>query len=709
MPGWIMAPSGMFNLRSPVDRAVLKLARREPEMGGFLSGLYREAAKWEGKLPKGWTDESVKKFWNTMTGDVKHKVTKCMKEMDGKGLDTGAFCASLADKVEGTAWRHKKRKTAEEQEDSDLLEDLAGGPRRAFQMMDLWKKVQNLGTRYDRLMDPERYDPVRNFILRARRERFSDDAIRHYVENIQGSRLPRDWKRIKAATTVARRHLARKEVWVDVRDLPLPIQKALKSVKYGRKNIQIQESRTYQMSGSSGDGRKAFTIAVNLGTGKYQIEWGSWGGPNMFNPQNSVDLDTKPRPIPPNNVVISGNIGGRTWAYIEAHPDNLTKLLGAGDDDAKLTEQQMIALSIIGGIKGGYRREYFERNNLGDYSPENPLVISLAKLGLINVMRNGAMKITTKGQNVRGGMSAPYGKYSSEKVAVRYLRAKYIVVTPAYGRDYPSKAKAIADWDADKDFILQDITSRWDGKPINKSQAQEAGFSAVNIRYKRNTQVAVVKLAKTALQVDPLPAYQGEKIKQSIEFHNREADDSAQMADDIEKAWKKWDLRTLGSYQVLSRREVQYVQKAMATEDSSDDRYLGEIGRSIGEHIDALRQEAADHRKEADIINKAWQKKDLRTLKRMRVVAATPGFAMIIHENGQVEETAPANGKNFNLRELQKIVKGMIEIVRLGKGMIMVVNEEGLLKRMQPNSKASQMAKQPIVGPAVFCDSRMVK
>jgi len=369
----------------------------------------------------------------------------------------------------------------------------------------------------------------------------------------------------------------------------------------------------------------------------------------------------------------------------------------------------MIALSIIGGIKGGYRREYFERNNLGDYSPENPLVISLAKLGLINVMRNGAMKITTKGQNVRGGMSAPYGKYSSEKVAVRYLRAKYIVVTPAYGRDYPSKAKAIADWDADKDFILQDITSRWDGKPINKSQAQEAGFSAVNIRYKRNTQVAVVKLAKTALQVDPLPAYQGEKIKQSIEFHNREADDSAQMADDIEKAWKKWDLRTLGSYQVLSRREVQYVQKAMATEDSSDDRYLGEIGRSIGEHIDALRQEAADHRKEADIINKAWQKKDLRTLKRMRVVAATPGFAMIIHENGQVEETAPANGKNFNLRELQKIVKGMIEIVRLGKGMIMVVNEEGLLKRMQPNSKASQMAKQPIVGPAVFCDSRMVK
>lgn len=71
-------------------------------------GEIKTAKKWE-KLPKGWTDESLKKFWNTMTGDVKHKVTKCMKEMEGKVDDTGAFCASLADKVTGTTkWRGKK-------------------------------------------------------------------------------------------------------------------------------------------------------------------------------------------------------------------------------------------------------------------------------------------------------------------------------------------------------------------------------------------------------------------------------------------------------------------------------------------------------------------------------------------------------------------------------------------------------------------------
>jgi hypothetical protein len=50
----------------------------------------------------------VEKFWETMTGDVKHKVTKCIKEMDGKIDDPGAFCASLADKVEGKDWRSKK-------------------------------------------------------------------------------------------------------------------------------------------------------------------------------------------------------------------------------------------------------------------------------------------------------------------------------------------------------------------------------------------------------------------------------------------------------------------------------------------------------------------------------------------------------------------------------------------------------------------------
>ena len=66
--------------------------------------------------------------------------------------------------------------------------------------------------------------------------------------------------------------------------------------------------------------------------------------------------------------------------------------------------------------------------------------------------------------------------------------SKYITVTPAYGRDYKSAKAAKTDWNAGKDFILQDITSPWDGKPINKEQADAENYK-VNIRYKRMTQI----------------------------------------------------------------------------------------------------------------------------------------------------------------------------------------------------------------------------
>lgn len=55
-------------------------------------------AAWE-NLPEGWTEESVQSFWDNLTGDVKHKITKCMKQMEGKVTDTGAFCGSLASQV----------------------------------------------------------------------------------------------------------------------------------------------------------------------------------------------------------------------------------------------------------------------------------------------------------------------------------------------------------------------------------------------------------------------------------------------------------------------------------------------------------------------------------------------------------------------------------------------------------------------------------
>jgi hypothetical protein len=88
-------------------------------------GLYRRAVreaadKWKGPLPKGWTDKSRMKFWDTLTsGAPKHKVTECIKKMEGKVSNPGAFCASLADRSipgwreEAAKERRKKKAFAE--------------------------------------------------------------------------------------------------------------------------------------------------------------------------------------------------------------------------------------------------------------------------------------------------------------------------------------------------------------------------------------------------------------------------------------------------------------------------------------------------------------------------------------------------------------------------------------------------------------------
>ena len=56
-------------------------------------------------------------------------------------------------------------------------------------------------------------------------------------------------------------------------------------------------------------------------------------------------------------------------------------------------------------------------------------------------------------------------------------------LSPAYGRDYKSKAMIQIDLRSDKDFILNDFSSPWNGKPINRAQLLEMGEESVLIRY----------------------------------------------------------------------------------------------------------------------------------------------------------------------------------------------------------------------------------
>ena len=67
----------------------------------------------------------------------------------------------------------------------------------------------------------------------------------------------------------------------------------------------------------------------------------------------------------------------------------------------------------------------------------------------------------------------------------------YITVTPAYGRDYKSAQAVKDDWNADKDFIIRDVGNPWSGKPINKPQADAAGYKVV-ARYARERKVVTL-------------------------------------------------------------------------------------------------------------------------------------------------------------------------------------------------------------------------
>jgi len=67
------------------------------------------------------------------------------------------------------------------------------------------------------------------------------------------------------------------------------------------------------------------------------------------------------------------------------------------------------------------------------------------------------------------------------------LTQNFVTLTPAYGRDYKKKADAIADFEANKDFVLQPH-----GQYINKEQIAEG--VTVNIRYNKQRSITTHKV-----------------------------------------------------------------------------------------------------------------------------------------------------------------------------------------------------------------------
>ena len=68
----------------------------------------------------------------------------------------------------------------------------------------------------------------------------------------------------------------------------------------------------------------------------------------------------------------------------------------------------------------------------------------------------------------------------------------YLTLTPAYGRDYKSGKEVQADWDAGKDFVINNAFSPDDGRYINKTDAKPG--MVLNIRYKRLMNIKQIKV-----------------------------------------------------------------------------------------------------------------------------------------------------------------------------------------------------------------------
>lgn len=90
-------------------------------------------------------------------------------------------------------------------------------------------------------------------------------------------------------------------------------------------------------------------------------------------------------------------------------------------------------------------------------------------------------------------------------------------------------------------------------------------------------------------------------------------------------------------------------------------------------------------------------------------------MATIYRANGTKEEVTPKNGMDFKLKELQKIVGGVIDIIGLDNGKIMVINDEGKLMYLPINMEATEMYQSFyntddfIVGDVLVCEDEEVQ
>ena len=89
--------------------------------------------------------------------------------------------------------------------------------------------------------------------------------------------------------------------------------------------------------------------------------------------------------------------------------------------------------------------------------------------------------------------------------------------------------------------------------------------------------------------------------------------------------------------------------------------------------------------------------------------------AKIIYTDKEAEDYTPKNGKTFALTEMQEIIGGYVEPIRLNDGRMIIVDEDGKSKDKAVNIPATNILRRDhyttdyIVGTAIVCDADMVE
>lgn len=89
--------------------------------------------------------------------------------------------------------------------------------------------------------------------------------------------------------------------------------------------------------------------------------------------------------------------------------------------------------------------------------------------------------------------------------------------------------------------------------------------------------------------------------------------------------------------------------------------------------------------------------------------------AKIIYTDKEAEDYTPKNGKTFGLTEMQEIIGGYVEPIRLNDGRMIIVDEDGKSKDKAVNIPATNILRRDhyttdyIVGTAIVCDADMVE